>query len=756
MNINTKSIYNENGSIFTVLLGGIAMVALISLAAYQLMSGPLASASRLTQNNMVNTQLPSIGHIAIMDAANIGDCDADGYTEARPWRAATGPVVPGNGGLIPLAMGAPTLDPWGTEYGYCTWDIGPTSADAGCGGGTGMLDGADDPTAGESQSAAALAVISAGPDRQFQTTCNNYTDGTTDVITTSGDDIIQRFTYAEAANKTSALWKLKTGDPTTAAIDKDLTIGSNISVDSSAGSIQAQSMNTTGKIIAGGGLELADQTAVLDGSCMLATAGTLRFNSVTDQAEICLDTGSWAVLSSGLSWPLLAPNGSDTAPSYAFSNFSGAGLYHNATKMEFVAAHPKTTLGAAAGTAFRVASKGGVQIGDTTVTCAGAAEGTLKFSVTDKELVFCDGTDWVPFYIPPTVWIAPSLISAGDDYSCGIKPDGTAWCWGDNYYSQLGDGTTNDNTSPVAVSGGYTWKAVTGGSRHSCGIQTDDTGWCWGYNTNGRLGDGTTTDRSTPVAVSGGDTWKAISTGGRQSCGLKTDNTAWCWGQGYKGGLGNGSTSDSYTPVAVSGGYTWKIISTGGAHSCGIQDDDTAWCWGNNFRGRLGDGTQTERSSPVAVSGGDTWKTIAAGSTYTCGVKTDGTAWCWGMNHKGQLGDGTTAERHLPTEVSGSSTWEEITASQDGYHSCGIKTDGTAWCWGYNLGGQLGDSTTTDRLTPVTVSGGATWKQITTGSGHSCGIKADDTPWCWGSNYPGQLGDSTQTSSPTPVAVSGW
>jgi hypothetical protein len=134
MNINTKSIYNENGSIFTVLLGGIAMVALISLAAYQLMSGPLASASRLTQNNMVNTQLPSIGHIAIMDAANIGDCDADGYTEARPWRAATGPVVPGNGGLIPLAMGAPTLDPWGTEYGYCTWDIGPTSADAGCGG----------------------------------------------------------------------------------------------------------------------------------------------------------------------------------------------------------------------------------------------------------------------------------------------------------------------------------------------------------------------------------------------------------------------------------------------------------------------------------------------------------------------------------------------------------------------------------------------------------------------------------------------
>jgi alpha-tubulin suppressor-like RCC1 family protein len=481
---------------------------------------------------------------------------------------------------------------------------------------------------------------------------------------------------------------------------------------------------------------------------MLATAGTLRFNSVTDQAEICLDTGSWAVLSSGMSWPLLAPNGSDTAPSYAFSNFSGAGLYHNATKMEFVAAHPKTTLGAAAGTAFRVASKGGVQIGDTTVTCDGASEGTLKFSIADEELVFCDGTEWVPFYIPDSIF--STLISLGYAHSCGTKADGTLWCWGRNDKGQLNDGTTTDSDIPIDVSGGDTWKFISNGKNHSCGIKADDTAWCWGYNWRGQLGDGTETDSNVPVAVSGGHTWKTLAARGDSTCGLKSDNTAWCWGGSPLGSSVH--TGNSSIPIEVDGGATWKVLTA----KCGIKNDDTAWCWGANTRGRVGDGTTTDRTTPVAVSGGGTWKTIYSGRLHSCGIKTDGTAWCWGEGYNGGLGNGSTSfnAETSPVAVLGGHTWKDI--SVDNYFSCGIKSDDTAWCWGANGRGQLGDGTTTTRSTPVTVSGGGTWKKISTGSYYSCGIKSDNTAWCWGYNGYGKLGDGTTTERHVPTAVSGW
>jgi hypothetical protein len=99
--------------------------------------------------------------------------------------------------------------------------------------------------------------------------------------------------------------------------------------------------------------------------------------------------------------------------------------------------------------------------------------------------------------------------------------------------------------------------------------------------------------------------------------------------------------------------------------------------------------------------GQGTWSSLTAGGAHSCGVKTDGTAWCWGYNSSGRLGDGTTTDRASPTQVPGS--WSSLTAGY--WHSCGVKPDGTAWCWGDNGYGQLGDGTTTDRSTPTPVGG---------------------------------------------------
>lgn len=290
----------QSGSVFTVLLAGIGLTAALSLTTYSIFTGPVSSISRITQKAMADTQMLAISKIAIMDAANqaaAGDCDADGFIEPRTWRTTTG-NKPTNGGLVPLTMGAPITDPWKSDYGYCVWDVGPLSAQAGCGGAGVRLDGADNPVLGDAKSQTVMAVISSGQDRIFQTTCNAYVDGTTDVITTSGDDIVMRFSYQEAASATSSLWSLKSGDPDVAEIDKDLEVGDDIAFDQAAGLIQATAVNATGKIIAGGGVTLGDETDVT--TCDDAQIGLVRYNSTLPGLEVCAGTtDGWQAAGSG-------------------------------------------------------------------------------------------------------------------------------------------------------------------------------------------------------------------------------------------------------------------------------------------------------------------------------------------------------------------------------------------------------------------------------------------------------------------------
>ena len=735
----------QSGSIFTILMGGIAVVAVLSLAAYQLISGPLASASRITQNNLVKSQLSTIASIAVMDASNMassGDCDADGYIEPRPWRDPAGAAAPTNGGLLPHEMGTKTTDPWGTGYGYCAWDVGASDC-----GSTERLTGATDPTTGDPETRSVLAIISAGADRIFQTTCNNYVDATTDLITATGDDIIKRFTYVEAASATSSLWTLS-ADSTTAEIDKDLNIGNDITFDTTAGSIQALAANATGILTAESGFGIGDETTAADASCTASTNGLIRYNTTLDEAEVCLNSGVWGPIGGDLIWPLDAPDGSAAAPSYSFENFTDAGIFHEADSMVLATGADKTTFAPDSGTEFRLISDGGVQLDTSTGICDLGADGTLQYLPFLKHFIFCDSLFW-------------SKMNGNVDHllsgSCGIKNDFSHWCWGLNDYGQVGDGTTDNRLVPVEVLDNDYWFAISRNSETACGIKMDGTAWCWGRNDYGQIGDGTTNwdSNPTPVEVSGGDTWKAISAADTHNCGIKTDNTAWCWGHNGAGRLGDGTTTDSPTPVEVSGGDTWKTITANSSNVCGIKTDNTAWCWGrNDYSAILGNGTADDSSIPVEVYGGSTWKAIDIGNTQGCGIKADDTAWCWGYNVFGQLGDGTTNTSDIPVPVSGDAKWKAITSPST--HSCGIKTDDTVWCWGPNSSGQLGDGTTDNSSVPVAVSGGGTWKAITGGSGYVCGIKTDGSVWCWGRNNYGQLGNDSTTNSSVPVPVSGW
>ena len=196
---------DQRGNVFTVLLGAVAMAAVLSYSTYQIMSGPLGSAVRVSKKIITESEMQSVSKSIIVAAVNqssSGDCDSDGSVEPTPWRT-TAANKPTNGGLLPNTIGLKLTDPWGSAYGYCVWDVGTQRKAAGCGGaGANRLSGSPTPTAGNTTTQTVLAVISSGPDRRFQTTCNAYTNGTTDVITTSGDDIVRRYTSVDAAQAT--------------------------------------------------------------------------------------------------------------------------------------------------------------------------------------------------------------------------------------------------------------------------------------------------------------------------------------------------------------------------------------------------------------------------------------------------------------------------------------------------------------------------------------------------------------------------
>ena len=266
--------------------------------------------------------------------------------------------------------------------------------------------------------------------------------------------------------------------------------------------------------------------------------------------------------------------------------------------------------------------------------------------------------------------------------------------------------------------------------------------------------------------------FESLAVGAFHSCAITTAGAAYCWGNNVYGQVGDGMPTGSprTTPVPVSGGLTFSAVSAApgerfdvGGHTCGITSEGAGYCWGMNAFGQLGQGGSTGPEScsgeqpcatvPQPVAGGLTLAWLSAGAWHTCGLTTADAAYCWGFQLVGELGTGVAGNSSTPGAVAGDLTFAGASAGQ--YHSCGLTDAGAGYCWGLNHYGELGIGSTQDQSAPAAVVGDLVFTSLYAGPYHSCGITAEAAAYCWGDNGQGELGDGTTTPQPSPVAVAG-
>jgi alpha-tubulin suppressor-like RCC1 family protein len=268
-------------------------------------------------------------------------------------------------------------------------------------------------------------------------------------------------------------------------------------------------------------------------------------------------------------------------------------------------------------------------------------------------------------------------ITLGTYHTCGVE--GTAAgntganyvdCWGSNTDGQFGNGTqtTTAQTSPTNT--GLIYAILSAGNNYTCGINNPGVAgnlYCWGEDGNGQLGntyEGDTYDSPQYVNVltpdGGPAVLTSVSAGNITTCALDNAGNAYCWGDDVYGEVGNGATSSTpvTSPTLVSGGYSWTSISAGETSVCGIASTGD-YCWGYDNYGQLGNGTvgNTSQPSPTPVigSGESLFTEFIVGGVSQSGCYITGSiVSCFGLDGNGQLGIGLIAQDEAsPTQMVG-------------------------------------------------------------------------------------------------------
>lgn len=372
----------ESGNVFFTLFGAVALVGVLGASTMSLMRGPVSTVAAVNKQVRTESRLMIAGRLAAVEAAQNGtDCDGDGVTEPLPPDTA-GPgcsaAQAGGGGCTPVTVGGDKTDPWGSPVMYCAWDHGTGAA--GCS--ADLQPGEADPSG-----LAVLAVISAGPDRTFQSTCG----ASPAYLTRDGDDLAYVFDESEAAaaGAGGGLWELVSGDPTAATINKDLQISTAADFTGAAVSFDASStLDLAGRLFLPTDSEWS--------SCLGPDKGVMRFHDATANIQVCDGAGNWLGVG-GRTLPAL-----DDVPAYGAAgdflrvNGTADGVAFASAALLDLADTPNAYTGAAgqflrvngAGDAVAFASASFLDLVDVPASYAGAADFAVVVNSAGDGLAF--------------------------------------------------------------------------------------------------------------------------------------------------------------------------------------------------------------------------------------------------------------------------------------------------------------------------------------------------------------------------------
>ncbi|MEZ4389875.1 MAG: protein kinase [Polyangiales bacterium] len=331
-------------------------------------------------------------------------------------------------------------------------------------------------------------------------------------------------------------------------------------------------------------------------------------------------------------------------------------------------------------------------------------------------------------------------VSAGRFHSCAVTRDGITHCWGWNANKQLGDGSTEDQYSPMAVPGLTGVVRVAAGQSFTCALQSTGNVACWGLGARGEM--------PRPTLVEGVSLATQISLGELHGCARRSDGTVMCWGHNSSGELGDGSRESRAGAVPVRGLTGVTQVSVGGFHSCALRGDGTVWCWGQQEHGELGNGRRGREpvSTPTQALGVAGAIQVAAGEYHTCALIRGGSVMCWGSNDQGALGGPRQGNIVTPQLVQGLQGVARIAA---GYtHNCAMHSDRTVTCWGSNNTCQLGRGGLLAGRDPIDLEALGAVSDISPGGMHTCAIRPNGAVRCWGYNNYGQTGSGSNSTQP--------
>lgn len=329
---------------------------------------------------------------------------------------------------------------------------------------------------------------------------------------------------------------------------------------------------------------------------------------------------------------------------------------------------------------------------------------------------------------------------------------GHVYCWGHNLHGQIRrriilpiDEFPRPTSFAIDVrTSEFKGTRIAVAERSTCMIDTADQLWCWGSNGDGELGQGDTNPRSGAVQVPAWPGLTDIDAGIRHMCAL-AEPGAFCWGNNSWGQVNPESAIDPYWPTQI-GSSTTVQVNAGTAHTC-LRAGGRIECRGDSRHGRLGGGSQGSGPSVETVAGTTQFVDVGAGSQHTCGLDENGAAFCWGRNTVGLLGDGSEFDSSTPTAVLMPDGVAFASISVGFNVSCGLDSEGAAYCWGFNLWGELG---ATNVLRPTPVGGSLRFSKIVPGFFTSCGITLERRVYCWGRGFL-LGGHSGNTQEPVPI-----